>query len=154
MRLYLDENVPVILARMLAEEGLDCTTARDAGNLSLSDDGHLAFATSAQRIMVTFDCKDFLALAACWQQAGRSHAGIILTKPHPIHELHRRFRHLLLTHRHQDFTNRIFWLPPVPLCPSKHSAFDLYSPRMVKMAASEAAASERPTRILCDTWRP
>lgn len=117
MRLYLDENVPVVLGRMLAEEGMDCTTARDAGNLSLSDDGHLAFATAAQRIVVTFDCKDFQALAARWQQTGRSHAGIILTKPHPLQELHRRFRHLFLTHRHQDFANRILWLPPVPPVP-------------------------------------
>lgn len=114
MRLYLDENVPIVLARMLTEEGIDCTTARDAGNLSLSDDDHLAFATTAQRIVVTFDCKDFQALATRWQQAGRSHAGIILTKAHPLHELHRRLRHLFLTHRHQDFANRILWLPPVP----------------------------------------
>lgn len=114
MRLYLDENVPVVLGRMLAEEGMDCVSARDSGNLSLTDEDHLAFATTAQRILVTFDCKDFQALAACWAQAGRSHAGIMLSKPHPLQELHRRFRHLFLTSRDQDFANRLLWLPPVP----------------------------------------
>ena len=114
MRLYLDENVPVVLRRMLAEEGMDCTTARDAGNLSFSDEDHLAFATAGQRIMVTFDCKDFQALAKGWAQADRAHAGIILTKPHSLQELHRRFRHLFMTYRHQDFANRLLWLPPVP----------------------------------------
>ena len=114
MRLYLDENMPVVLGRMLAEEGVECTTTREAGNLSLSDEDHLAFAAASQRILVTFDCKDFLALATQWQQTGRSHAGIILTKVHSLQELHRRFRHLFLTHRHQDFTNRILWLPPIP----------------------------------------
>ena len=113
MRLYLDENVPVVLGRMLAEEGVDCITARDAGNLSLSDDDHLTFATAAHRILVTFDCQDFQALVTRWQQTGRSHAGIILSKPHPLHELHRRFRHLVLTHREDDFTNRVLWLPPL-----------------------------------------
>ncbi len=99
---------------MPSEEGADCATARDAGNLRLSDEEHLAFAATAQRILVTFDCKDFQALATRWQEAGRRHAGIILTKPHPLHELHRRFRHLFMTHREDDFTNRILWLPPVP----------------------------------------
>lgn len=114
MRLYLDENMPVVLARMLAEEGMDCATARDVGNLSLSDADHLAFATAVQRTMVTFDCKDFQALATDWARAGRPHAGIILTKPHPLQALHRRFRHLFLTHHHKSFANRLLWLPPVP----------------------------------------
>ena len=114
MRLYLDENVPMVLGRMLAEEGMDCTTARDAGNLSLSDEEHLAFAATTHRILVTFDCRDFQIMAARWQQTRRSHAGIILSKPHPLHELHRRFRHLFLAHRQDDFTARVLWLPPVP----------------------------------------
>lgn len=114
MRLYLDENIPVVLSRILSEEGADCTTARDAGTLSLSDEEHLAFATAAHRVLVTFDCRDFQIIAAHWQQTGQSHAGILLTNAHPLHELHRRFRHLFLTHRKNDFTDRILWLPPVP----------------------------------------
>jgi len=114
MRLYLDENMPVVLARMLAEEGVDCTTAREAGNLNLSDEDQLAFAAAAHRILVTFDCQDFLALAARWQQTGRAHAGIILTKEHPLPELHRRFRYFLPALRHQDLTNRVLWLPSIP----------------------------------------
>jgi hypothetical protein len=43
MRLYLDENVPVILASLLSAHGVDCLTARQAGNLSLSDAEQLVF---------------------------------------------------------------------------------------------------------------
>jgi len=43
MRLYLDENVPVIVASLLSAHGVDCLTARQAGNLSLSDAEQLVF---------------------------------------------------------------------------------------------------------------
>jgi hypothetical protein len=77
---------------MPTEEGMDCTTAQDVGHLNVSDEEQLTFAAAAQHILVTFDCRDFQIMAARWQEAGRSHAGIILTKSHPLHD----------------------WLPPFP----------------------------------------
>jgi len=38
MKLYLDENIPVILCAVLSAHGVDCLTTHQAGNLGLSDD--------------------------------------------------------------------------------------------------------------------
>ena len=110
MRLYLDENVPVILASLLSAHGVDCLTARQAGNLSLSDEEQLVFTTNERRILFTFNCRDYLELAKHWHVAGRTHTGIILSKEFALSELVRRFRHLVIHHRDQDLTNKVLWL--------------------------------------------
>jgi len=114
MRLYLDENLPVILASLLSAHGVDCLTARQAGNLSLSDEEQLVFTTNERRVLFTFNCKDFLELAKHWHVAGRTHAGIILSKEFALSELVRRFRHLVIHRRNHDLTNQILWLPSAP----------------------------------------
>jgi predicted nuclease of predicted toxin-antitoxin system len=113
MRLYFDENVPVPLATALAEHGIDCLTTRDAGNRGLSDEEQLMFATQEQRSLVTFNCKDFLSLATRWQEVGRSHTGMILSKELPLPELIRRFRHLAIRCRDRNLRDIIIWLPVI-----------------------------------------
>jgi predicted nuclease of predicted toxin-antitoxin system len=110
MRLYLDENVPVILASLLSAHGVDCLTAQEAGNLSLSDEEQLVFTTNERRVLFTFNRRDFLELAKQWHVAGRTHTGIILSKEFAPSELVRRFRHLLIHHKDQDLTNKVLWL--------------------------------------------
>jgi hypothetical protein len=110
MRLYLDENVPVILASLLLAHGVDCLTAGQAGNLGLSDEEQLVFTANAQRVLFTFNCRDFLELAKHWHVAGRAHAGIIISKEFALSELVRRFRYLVTHHRDHDFTNEVRWL--------------------------------------------
>jgi len=119
MRLYLDENVPVILASLLSAHGVDCLSARQAGNLSLSDEEQLVFTTNERRILFTFNCRDFLELAKHWHVAGRTHTGIILSKEFAFSELVRRFRHLLMHHKDQDLTNRVLWLAAPARRPSR-----------------------------------
>ena len=111
MRLYLDENVPVILAPLLSAHGIDCLTARQSGNLGLSDEEQLIFTADEQRVLFTFNCRDFLSLAKHWHVIGRIHAGIILSKEFPLSELVRRFRHLVIHHRNHDLSNEVLWLP-------------------------------------------
>lgn len=111
MRLYLDENVPVLLATALAAHGIDCLATRDAGNRGLSDEEQLAFSAQEQRALVTFNCKDFLTLVSHWQATGRSHAGIILSKELPLPELVRRFRRLAIHCRDRNLRDTITWLP-------------------------------------------
>jgi hypothetical protein len=69
MKLYLDEHIQPLLAHFLISRGIDCLTTQTAGNVSHSDEEQLAFATSQERVIVTFDRKDFLSLA---QQRGGS----------------------------------------------------------------------------------
>ena len=99
MRLYFDERVPLLLCALLGEHGIDCLSTQAAGNLGLSDDAQLAFAGRKQRTILTFDRKDFLQLAALWQETGHSHAGILLSREVPLPELLRRLRRFFRRHR-------------------------------------------------------
>jgi predicted nuclease of predicted toxin-antitoxin system len=60
------------VAKALRQHGFDVTTPADADLLSADDPEQLAFATSADRVMVTHD-DDFLRLHA----EGVEHAGIV-----------------------------------------------------------------------------
>ena len=71
LRFYLDENVPIEVARQLRSSGIDAVTARDLGRLGGQDRDHLQSATVESRMLCTHD-QDFLRLAA----EGAEHAGI------------------------------------------------------------------------------
>lgn len=60
MRLYLDEHIPIVLASFLRTHGVDCLTVRDAGRLGFSDEDQLVLATKERRVLVSFNCKDFI----------------------------------------------------------------------------------------------
>ena len=68
---YFDQHVPAAVANGLRQRGVDVLTAQEAGRCGLPDPVQLQFATSKERVMVSFDT-DFLVLDA----AGVQHAGI------------------------------------------------------------------------------
>lgn len=72
IRFYLDENVPVIVARQLHARQIEAVTVRDLGMLGASDEAHLAKAKEMGRVLCTNDA-DYLRFAA----EGVSHAGIV-----------------------------------------------------------------------------
>ena len=110
MRLYLDENIPVVLCNVLTAHGVDCLTTQQATNHGLSDDQQLVFATTEGRALATFNHKDFLPLVSQWHIAHRSYGGLILSKELPVSELLRRFRRFLREHQDDNLTNQTFWL--------------------------------------------
>lgn len=75
LRFYLDENVPVQVARQLKSRGIDVVTVRDLGLLGEEDANHLQNATELERVLCTYDT-DFLRLAA----SGLQHAGIVFAQ--------------------------------------------------------------------------
>jgi predicted nuclease of predicted toxin-antitoxin system len=82
--IYLDENIEVALAVLLATEGIDALTARDVGMLGASDEEHLLKAVELDRAILTHDTQDFEVIAIRWAAEGRVHNGIVLcTIPSP-----------------------------------------------------------------------
>ena len=77
-RVYFDEDVDVLVARLLATRGFDCLCAVDAGHQGWTDESHLEFATGESRILITHNRVDFELLAILWWQKQKEHAGIIL----------------------------------------------------------------------------
>lgn len=79
LRVYLDEDVDVLLADLLTAHGLDCQTALATGHIGWSDEAHLEFCSQDARVIVTHNRVDFEQLAAAWWSAKKEHAGIVLT---------------------------------------------------------------------------
>jgi len=110
MKLYLDEHLSPLLARMLRERGIDCLTAIETGNLGQSDEEQLTYAASQGRVLLTFDREDFLSLATQWTERGRPHAGLILSRQGSASELLRPLLRLIALRGKDDLHDHILWL--------------------------------------------
>ena len=76
IKIYTDESVPVAVAAGLRRRGVDARSARDVGNLGLTDVEQLRFALTSHYLLFTHDT-DFLALAANLVAGGESHWGLV-----------------------------------------------------------------------------
>jgi hypothetical protein len=72
-RLYLDEDVPVEVAKHLRSFGHDVETTDEAGRKSSDDPAQLAYATSTNRAIITHNRKHFRRL----HRGSTNHAGIV-----------------------------------------------------------------------------
>jgi len=72
IRYYMDQHYPGPVTEGLRRRGIDVLTAQEAKRCGLPDADQLRFATTEQRVMVSFD-PDYLAL----HQSGATHAGIV-----------------------------------------------------------------------------
>src|SRR5262249_13128229 len=79
-RLYLDRHIMARLADDLRGRGFDVLTTEAAGLDTATDEEQLAFATGEGRAILTFNIPDFAPLHTHWLAAGRSHAGIIVSR--------------------------------------------------------------------------
>lgn len=60
--------------------GCVALTALEAGMIERTDDEHLAFATSNDRVLYSYNVGDFARLHGSWRTRGERHAGIILAR--------------------------------------------------------------------------
>ncbi len=77
MRLFLDAHISgPRIARALREAGHDVRAADEERELDgLTDEQLLSIAAREERILVTFDVKDFPVIARRWAESGQTHAG-------------------------------------------------------------------------------
>jgi len=107
VRLYLDHDVDVALAARLQQMGHDVLTTREAGHTEASDERQLTFATREGRVFLTHNRRDFRRLHRQWIEAGRVHAGIIISAHLPIGELERRLLRLFSIYTAADLQGRL-----------------------------------------------
>ena len=80
-RLYIDEDSgDRNLVQALRARGVDVVTAQEVGMIERSDEEHLQFATSRDRVLYSFNRGDFLRLHAQYLAESRGHAGILLAR--------------------------------------------------------------------------
>lgn len=78
MKLYLDENLSPRLAVLLQSRGIDAASTHEVGNAGLDDRAQLRYAAREDRVLVTANIVDFVALAEEAVAANAAHAGILL----------------------------------------------------------------------------
>ena len=110
IKLYLDEDVDPLLARVLRERGIDCISTQEADRCGLPDSDQLAFAISQGRAILTFNVKDYVRLSKEYVLSGKHHRGMIVSDHLPFRELLRRLLALILRHAHEEPTDKLLWL--------------------------------------------
>ena len=96
IRLHLDESVSLRIVRALRDRNIDVTTPADVGLLSASDEQHLSYAYSDNRVVVAHD-DDYIRL----HSQGVEHSGIVYCH-HSKYSVGQLLQHLLLLHACYD----------------------------------------------------
>jgi hypothetical protein len=78
---YLDEDATSNrLLQALRNRGADVVSAVEVGMLAQPDEQQLEWALEHQRIIYSFNARDFYRIHSDWLSCGKSHAGIVLGK--------------------------------------------------------------------------
>ncbi len=109
-KLYLDEDVSVLLGKILAGRGFDVLTARDADMLRKSDEEQLLFGTKHSRALVTHNRRHFEKLHAAFVQKQLEHAGIVIAGRRDVYEVARRVAVLLHAMPGSLFLNQLLYI--------------------------------------------
>ncbi|MFQ6054444.1 MAG: DUF5615 family PIN-like protein [Methanosarcinales archaeon] len=110
IKIYTNENISSVVAKVLREWSYDAISAPEAGLLTSPDEEQMEFAVTQRRAIVTFDIKDYPRLHAEYISSGSHHCGIIVSKQLVIKELLRRLHNLLQTLTAEDMLDRIEYL--------------------------------------------
>ena len=106
LKFYLDESVNVAVANGLRRRGIAAITAKEAGNLGLSDEQQLKFAGSNGFVIVSHDA-DFLAIAMDTTHKGIAYAHL---QKYGIGDLVRRLKFLWEIADQKDMLNHVEFL--------------------------------------------
>jgi hypothetical protein len=111
--LYLDEDaMGARLVTALRSRGIDLLTAREGGMVNRLDEDHLAFASTQNRVLYSFNVSDYARIHTVWTKAGQSHSGIVVAqqKRWPVGEQVRRLARLIDTVTLDQMKGRIEFL--------------------------------------------
>jgi hypothetical protein len=113
IRLHFDEDATQHgLVAALRARRVDVLTALDCGMVGKSDEEHLRRATGDERVLYSFNIKDYSAIHENWIASGQEHSGIILAfqQRYSIGEQLRRLLHLLNLNTAAEMQSRIEYL--------------------------------------------
>ena len=81
VRLYFDEDAMwQALVTALRARGINVQTALEAAMIERTDEDHLAFATTQDRVLCSFNVGDFYRLHTSYMAQHLSHTGIVLAR--------------------------------------------------------------------------
>ncbi|MCB0253762.1 MAG: DUF5615 family PIN-like protein [Anaerolineae bacterium] len=109
-RLLLDEHIWRGLVQIFFQEGYDVVHIVDLGGRGMSDIDVMALAAQENRVILTFNSRDYVPLAIDWFEQGKDHPGVLLSPELSRGELQRRVRLFLEQTAADDMRNQIRWL--------------------------------------------
>jgi hypothetical protein len=96
----------------LKARGMDVASALEKKMIKQSDNEHLDFATTDERVLFSFNRGDFYKLHTQYLMEGKKHSGIILAnqQQYSVGETMRRILHLADSMAPSDMENRVEFL--------------------------------------------
>ncbi len=110
IRLFTDEDVYGAVAIALRNSGYDAISTPEANRLGENDEAQLVWATSENRVLVTFNVGHFAKLHRDWMERDRSHAGIVVSAQRQIGDILGRLFHLARSLERDVMGNRLEFL--------------------------------------------
>ncbi|MGC1305768.1 MAG: DUF5615 family PIN-like protein [Phormidesmis sp.] len=110
IRLYLDEDVNVLVADLLNARGFDALSVRDAGQLQASDAEQLIYAVNHQRALVTHNRSDFEKLIQTYFDTEQKHYGVILAVRRSPQEIAQRLLAILNQVTADEIENQVRYI--------------------------------------------
>ena len=110
IRLYLDEDINVLVADLLKARGFDVLTVRDAGQIQASDEKQLSYAVNQQRTLVTHNRSDFEKLIQAYFEREQKHYGVILAVRRSPQEIAQRLLMILSQVTADEIENQIRYI--------------------------------------------
>jgi predicted nuclease of predicted toxin-antitoxin system len=108
--LFLDEDVSVLIAKLLRSRAYAALTTQEANQLGQSDADQLAFAVDRQLTILTHNRADFAKLATNYMAAGKKHHGIIIAVRRSPYEITQRLLRLLDRMTAEEIENQVLYI--------------------------------------------
>lgn len=107
--LYLDEDtMDSDLLTALRRRNVDVLSTGEAQMLSRSDEEQLQWAFKHQRVIYSFNVRDFYRIHTNWVEKRQNHSGIILGfQNYSIGEQMRRILRIITTQSAEDMRNKV-----------------------------------------------
>lgn len=110
INLYLDEDVSVLIAKLIRSRAYVALTTLEAGQVGRSDAEQLDFATQRQMTILTHNRDDFVLLAGEYTAAGRHHAGIIVAIRRSPYDVALRLLRLMDQVSAEEMENQLLYI--------------------------------------------
>ena len=110
IELYLDENIDVLVAKILRARGLSVVTTDEAGRKGTSDPEQLKHAAENGFAIVSMNRVDFEILAKEYFYSGQKHFGIFLVADNPPQVIAQRLNDFLDFNTADEMVNQIVYL--------------------------------------------
>jgi predicted nuclease of predicted toxin-antitoxin system len=110
IKVYLDEDVNVLIAELARLQKFKSLTANEAGRKGKTDAEQLEYATQNGYAILTHNRMDYEKLARDYFEGDKTHRGIIIAVRRPIHEVAERLLKVLDDFTADEMKNQVIYI--------------------------------------------